>query len=191
MKSPFPFLIKQNYLIGLGLITVSIFLVYFTMEKIFYTAVHAGSEQKYLHSPEKQGNTIELTHASSNIAGQSDKQFRVTIEDAVICLDVKDQIPVGIVSKINVNAGKIYCWGRVINGKGQKIRYIWYLNGKASFSEWQVITSQRFLTWCSQRIERDVQGNGWVEIVNHTGQILARVDFQIVFKHHKPKVKYS
>ncbi len=102
------------------------------------------------------------------------------IDKAVICLAVAQQGPAGIIQqKISSSTRKVFCWARILNGRGKKIRYIWYLDGVPYPSRWLYITNDRFRSWCPKYIPRKVQGIVRVEIVDQTGRILKSLETQI------------
>jgi len=144
-----------------------------------------------------EGNGGEINTTNSFSAGTGDDAVEVTrqvdkedkdisadkiiyIEESVICLKVENQMPVGTISRIPSDVNRILCWARLVNGKGEKIRYIWYFGGKITTSNWQVITGNRFRSWCPYSVTHGTNtAEGRVDIVNGAGEVLSRINFQV------------
>lgn len=183
---------SRHALINLGLIGLVFLLTCFVIGKLISApSQDISSEETDL--PTARGNIVELARrpdTSSKTGSDQTEHQPIVVKDAVICLNIRNQKPVGIVSQITSNVGRIYCWARVVNGQGQKIRYIWHFNRKPSFSQWQMIIAPRYQTWCGHTINPGVRGKCYVEIVNQTGQVLARVDFKIIPQSSRGRIKH-
>jgi hypothetical protein len=126
---------------------------------------------------------ITRTKKSNNLRIPEYKgEKKAIIEEAVICLKIEKQSPSSTISKIPPEVSKIFCWVKINEGKGEKIRYIWYLDGKVTTSGWQVITSDSFRSWCPFSYNIKNATTGHVDIVSSSGEVLKKVKFQILAK---------
>jgi hypothetical protein len=141
-------------------------------------------------APAREHNVLELVFSGSD--EQPAQNHIITVERAVICLDIKDRQPVQECQRVNANAGNIFCWSMLLNGEGKKVRYIWYIGGNVSASSWLTITSNRFRAWCPRNIDPKASGPGRVDIVDEQGRILKSVEFEISpARAGRNPVKYS
>ena len=104
----------------------------------------------------------------------------ISIEKAVLCLDVKSRNYVTEMSRFTSDVGTIYCWARIINGDRQKIRFIWQVGNNISPSPWLDVNSDKFRIWCPKYIDPKASGEGTVDIVDGTGRLLKRLQFEVV-----------
>lgn len=138
----------------------------------------------------REHNTMKLFFSGSDKA--SAEIYSVVVEDAVICLDIKDRRPVHESQRVNANVGKIFCWTMLLNGEGKKIRYIWHIGDNVSPSNWLSVTSNRFRAWCPRNIDSRTTGPARVDIVDEQGRILKSIDFEIVpARAGRGQLKYS
>lgn len=169
MKKPF---------IGIGFVLLVILGCYLIIGEI-----SQGSEGEEVTSNPSfsltDNNTVELTRNVRHKESQPVEPKVTLVEEPVICLKVENQLPVGIISTIPPETRQVFGWGRVINGKGVKIRYLWYFDNKVTTSGWQLITSHRFRSWCPYSVGYNASGSGRMEIVTDKGELLARVSFKI------------
>jgi len=142
-------------------------------------------------SPGRENNMLELgfSDVKKPVAGTNS----IIVDKALVCLDIKDRLPVQECQRINSNAGKIFCWAIFINGEGKKIRYIWYIGEKVSASNWLNITSNRFRAWCPRNIDPRASGPSRVDIVDEQGRILRSIEFEIIPRQGRGnmQLKYS
>jgi hypothetical protein len=141
-------------------------------------------------TPIKENNLLELEF--SNFKESITKHGSIVVDKAVICLDVRDRMPVQEVQRIASNSGTIFCWAMFLNGEGKKIRYIWYIGDNVTASQWLSITSNRFRAWCPKNIDYKMKGSVHVDIVDENGRLLKTVEFEIVSPQtSKSHIKYS
>ena len=132
-------------------------------------------------------DTVEIVSFVNKGKNNNINQTR-RIQKGLICLKIENKEPVGVISNIPSGISRIFCWARFLNAKGERIRYLWYLDNKVVASAWQVITSDRFISWCPYRFNYNEQGTGWVEIVNNYGEVLKTIRFTLR-ESNKTKVR--
>ena len=138
----------------------------------------------------KENNILEL--GFSDVKAPSAGHNSIIVDKALVCLDIKDRLPVQECQRISSNAGKIFCWAIFINGEGKKVRYIWYIGEKVSASHWLNITSNRFRAWCPRNIDPRASGPSRVDIVDEQGRILKSIEFEIIpARSGNLQLKYS
>ncbi|MBI4834579.1 MAG: hypothetical protein HY811_07165 [Planctomycetes bacterium] len=133
-------------------------------------------------------DSIELINTRNRVNTEGNAKM-ITVEKALICVNVDDMSPVGAIRQIPPDIERIFCWARVLEAKGEKIRYLWYFNGTVVTSNWQVILSDRFITWCPYRFNTNAGGKGHVDIVNSRGKVLKRIQFEVMEKQEPTRVR--
>lgn len=101
------------------------------------------------------------------------------VADSAICLAVENRMPAQRLSSVKASDGKIFCWVRVLNAEGRKVRHVWVLNGKKYPGIWLEIASASWRTWGSKRIDAGSAGNARVDIEDDAGKVLASLPFSI------------
>jgi hypothetical protein len=102
------------------------------------------------------------------------------IERLCVCLGVKDRNPVGETASVPSDVGKAYCWMRVVNANGKKVRAVWTLDEKRYPGAWLTIGSNSFRTWTTKRLDASCVGPARVEIEDEKGRVVASKDFSVV-----------
>ncbi|MDI6732471.1 MAG: DUF2914 domain-containing protein [Planctomycetota bacterium] len=134
---------------------------------------------------------FELGRANKTTA-QERKISPLNVDKAVICLEVRDRMPVQETFRIPSNRDKIFCWALFLNGEGKKIRYIWQIGETVTTSQWLTITSNKYRAWCPKKIDRKTRGHCRVDVVDEQGRILKSLDFEIIPPTpSKLEMKYS
>jgi hypothetical protein len=138
----------------------------------------------------KIDNSLELEF--SNPSNPEPGQNTIIVDNAVICLDVRDRMPINETQHIDTNMSTIYCWTMLLNGEGKRIRYLWYIGDDITASQWLTISSNKFRAWCPKAINNKTTGAAHVDVVDETGKILKTIGFEIVpARTSKLHVKYS
>jgi hypothetical protein len=108
------------------------------------------------------------------------KNTVITVEKAALCLDVRNRNPVTEMNRFTSDVNNIYCWARLLNGRGQKIRFIWKVGETVAPSAWLDVSNNQFRVWCPKHVDSKASGEGSVDIVDGTGRLLKRLEFQVV-----------
>ncbi|MBI4713105.1 MAG: DUF2914 domain-containing protein [Planctomycetes bacterium] len=137
------------------------------------------SENPAISSGISTDSTIELRFDNDP---QKTAASELEIDEAVICLDVKDRQPVTQITKFTSDVGTVFCWARVLNGDGKKVKFIWQIGEDTYPSDWIEVKSNKFRIWCPKQINRKMSGNARVDISDETGKILRTVEFEIILR---------
>lgn len=103
----------------------------------------------------------------------------ITVEVAAVATSIENLIPVGVAEKFSASAGKLYCYSKIIGGKGQNIKHLWYLNDKKIGETTLSIKSWSYRTYSVGTMPSHMKGNGRCDVVTEGGNVLKRVDFLI------------
>jgi len=140
----------------------------------------------------KEDNLLELQFSNANVKKPKTNPSSIIADKAVVCLDVRDRMPVQETQQIGSNSGTIFCWAMLLNGEGKKIRYIWYIGENVTTSQWLSISSNRFRAWCPKNVDYKMQGHAHVDIVDENGRLLKTIEFEIIpARTSKSHIKYS
>lgn len=140
----------------------------------------------------KEDNLLELQFSNAGVQKSTTNLSSIIVDKAVVCLDIRDRMPVQETQRIGSNSGTIFCWAILLNGEGKKIRYIWYIGENVTTSQWLSISSNRFRAWCPKNIDYKMQGHAHVDIVDENGRLLKTIEFEIIpARTSKSHIKYS
>ncbi len=118
--------------------------------------------------------------ATVTVKGDSlTKAGTLKIEGATLCTSIKDRMPQGKGSVFSASAGKVFCWMRVVNGQGRKVRCVWTMAGKRFEGVWLDVGSPWWRTWASKKVDAGMRGKCKVEIQAEDGTVLERESFEV------------
>lgn len=103
----------------------------------------------------------------------------VRTEGVTMCKSVKDRNPESKGASFSTADGKVFCWMRVVNGQGSKVRCVWTLNGKKFEGVWLEIGSPSWRTWASKRLDSSMRGSCKVEIEAEGGGVIGSAAFEV------------
>lgn len=102
----------------------------------------------------------------------------ISIQQAVICMDVIDRTPIGTGDIFTKEIPKLYCFSKVVGAqKPTTITHLWYLNGLLQSKVVLPVKSASWRTWSSLNITSEKTGEWMVEIVSEDGVALASIIF--------------
>jgi hypothetical protein len=104
----------------------------------------------------------------------------VEVADAVVCQDVQDREPVGAADSFSSDIGKVWCWSKIKDGKGTRIKHVYYYEGAEKAIIELTIGSSSWRTYSSKRILSSWTGQWRVDIVGEDGEVLKSLEFTIV-----------
>jgi hypothetical protein len=120
-----------------------------------------------------------LSMAVAPAAGASS----LKVSDAVICKDVKDRTPVEPGDSFPSDAGKLFCFTRILGAQGEtKVSHVWFFNGKQISLVNLKVGSPNWRTWSSKEILPEWAGDWKVEIRDAAGEVIHTLEF----KTYKP-----
>lgn len=102
------------------------------------------------------------------------------VDGAVVCLGVQNREPVSPITEVSASAGQVYCWVRVAEGKGTRIRHIWTIGDEKVPGIWLSVGSHLWRTWGSKRLDQSMSGKtARVDVVDETGRVLTSLAFVV------------
>lgn len=123
-----------------------------------------------------------LSLCASPVAADSHNASANTLKavKAVVCKAVDKRVPLGIGNVFASDAGKIYCFTKIVGAERDTIvSHKWYLNGELKSSVDLPVKSSSWRTWSFKRIGSADVGDGMVEVVSEDGEILTTIIFFI------------
>ena len=107
------------------------------------------------------------------------EQPALVLEEIHICTAVEDRQPSGVGTVFPDDLDKIYCFTKI--GGAEDITYIdhvWYFGNDEIARVQLPVKAKSWRTWSSKKLNMGL-GNGHVEIVSESGEILGRAEFEI------------
>jgi hypothetical protein len=114
------------------------------------------------------------------VASVSGACLAVEVADAVVCRDVQDREPVDAGDSFAADVGKVWCWSKIKDGKGTKIKHVYYHEGEEKAVVELSIGSPMWRTYSSKGILSSWTGQWRVDIVGEEGEVLKSLEFAIV-----------
>lgn len=91
----------------------------------------------------------------------------LSLEKAVICLDVIDRTPIGEALEFDSSTTKVYCFNVVIGAKTpSRVTHVWYYKGKKVREMTLPVSAYRWRTWSNKNIFPGQVGPWSVEIID-------------------------
>ncbi|MBW2148028.1 MAG: DUF2914 domain-containing protein [Deltaproteobacteria bacterium] len=105
----------------------------------------------------------------------------LSLEKGVICLDVRDRLPVGEAREFPPSTAKVYCYTVIAGAKGPAhVTHVWYYRGKKMREMILPVNSIRWRTWSNKNILPGQTGPWAVDIVDTARQkVIGTVHFRI------------
>ena len=103
----------------------------------------------------------------------------LVLEEIHICTAVEDRQPSGVGTVFPDALDKIYCFTKI--GGAEDITYVdhvWYFGNDEIARVQLPVKAKSWRTWSSKKLNMGL-GNGHVEIVSESGEILGRAEFEI------------
>ncbi len=102
----------------------------------------------------------------------------IKIEDAVVCQDVVDRLPIGSGDVFSKDISRVYCYNKVVGAQGEAaITHNWYYQGSLKASVSLPVRSSSWRTWSSKTITPGWAGEWMVEILSGNGTPLQSIVF--------------
>jgi len=110
----------------------------------------------------------------------SQEKPSVTVSEASLCLDVVDLSCVGENDQFPVEAGKIYCFSRIIGAQSPvSITHVWYYGDREVARVSLAVNSPNWRTYSSKKILRSQIGEWHVDILGPEGELLREIVFNV------------
>lgn len=100
------------------------------------------------------------------------------VVEAVITTGIVDHLPIDSVESYTVNAGRLYCFTRVLGSAGRdKVIHVWRRDGQEMARVELPLRSDDFRTWSVKTLLPSWSGNWTVDVTDDAGKILASIPF--------------
>jgi hypothetical protein len=107
------------------------------------------------------------------------EQPALVLEEIHICTAVEDRQPSGVGTVFPDDLDKIYCFTKIGGAEDTTYVYhVWYFGNDEIARVKLPIKAKSWRTWSSKKLNM-VLGNGHVEIVSESGDILGKAEFEI------------
>jgi hypothetical protein len=117
------------------------------------------------------------------------KQPALVLEEIHICTAVEDRQPSGVGTVFPDDLDKLYCFTKIAGAEEPtNVYHVWYF-GDVEIARVQLpVKAKSWRTWSSKKLNM-VLGNGHVEIVSESGDILGKAEFEIQAAEKAEKVE--
>jgi hypothetical protein len=123
--------------------------------------------------PAKEQKMQETTPAVAQ------KQSALVLEEIHMCTAVEDRQPTGVGTVFPDDLDKIYCFTKIGGAEDTTyVNHVWYFGNDEVARVRLPIKSNPWRTWSSKKLNMGL-GNGHVEIVSESGDILGKAEFEI------------
>ena len=107
------------------------------------------------------------------------EQPALVLKEIHMCTGVEDRQPSGVGTVFTDDLNKIYCFTKIGGAEGTTYVYhVWYFGDKEIARVKLPVKSPSWRTWSSKTLNMGF-GNGHVEIVSESGDILGKAEFEI------------
>jgi hypothetical protein len=107
------------------------------------------------------------------------EQPALVLEEIHICAAVEDRQPSGVGTVFPDDLDKIYCFTKIGGAENTTyVNHVWYFGNDEIARVKLPIKSKSWRTWSSKKLNMGL-GNGHVEIVSESGDILGKAEFEI------------
>ena len=107
------------------------------------------------------------------------EQPALVLEEIHICTAVENRQPSGVGTVFPDDLDKIYCFTKIGGAENTTyVNHVWYFGNDAIARVKLPIKSISWRTWSSKKLNMGL-GNGHVEIVSESGDILGKIEFEI------------
>ncbi len=106
-------------------------------------------------------------------------QPSLVLEEIHICTAVEDRQPSGVGTVFPDDLDKIYCFTKISGAEDTTyVNHVWYFGNDEIARVRLPIKAKSWRTWSSKKLHM-LLGNGHVEIVSESGDILGKAEFEI------------
>jgi len=107
------------------------------------------------------------------------EQPALVLEEIHICTAVEDRQPSGVGTVFPVDLDKLYCFTKIGGAEDTTYVYhVWYFGDVEIARVKLPVKAKSWRTWSSKNLNMGL-GNGRVEIVSESGEILGKAEFEI------------
>lgn len=102
----------------------------------------------------------------------------VSVEDAAICQQVIDRVPIGKGDVFSPEVPELYCFTRIVGADvDTEVTHNWYFKGNLMSSTVLPVGSASWRTWSKKEMAPELMGEWMVEILSKEGVPLESIIF--------------
>ena len=117
--------------------------------------------------------------AEEQPAAVAQEQPALVLEEIQICTAVEDRQPSGVGTVFPDDLDKIYCFTKIGGAEDTTyVNHVWYFGNDEIARVKLPIKAISWRTWSSKKLNM-LLGNGHVEIVSESGDVLGKAEFEI------------
>ena len=118
----------------------------------------------------------QMEETTSAVAQQ---QPALVLEEIQICTAVEDRQPTDVGTVFPVDLDKLYCFTKISGAEEPtNVYHVWYFGNVEIARVKLPVKAKSWRTWSSKKLPM-LLGNGHVEIVSESGDILGKAEFEI------------
>ena len=150
-----------------------------TLFVLFSALILSGVCFAQEESAKKQMEDTTPAAAQEQPAAVAQEQPALVLEEIQICTAVEDRQPSGVGTVFPDDLDKIYCFTKIGGAEDTTyVHHIWYFENNEIARVKLPIKAISWRTWSSKKLNM-LLGNGHVEIVSESGDILGKAEFEI------------
>jgi Protein of unknown function (DUF2914) len=113
----------------------------------------------------------------------------LVLEEIHICTGVENRQPSGVGTVFPVDLDKLYCFTKINGAEDTTFVYhVWYFGNDEIARVKLPVKAKSWRTWSSKKLNMGL-GNGHVEIVSESGEILGKAEFELWAAEKAEKVE--
>jgi hypothetical protein len=117
--------------------------------------------------------------AQEQPAAVAQEKSALVLEEIHICTAVEDRQPSGVGTVFPDDVDKLYCFTKITGAEDPTFVYhVWYFGNDEIARVKLPVNAKSWRTWSSKKLNMEL-GNGHVEIVTESGDILGKAEFEI------------
>ncbi|MCW8810269.1 MAG: DUF2914 domain-containing protein, partial [Ignavibacteriaceae bacterium] len=139
----------------------------------------SAKEQMENTTPAVEQQQPAKEQMEEKIPAAAQEQPALVLEEIQICTAVEDRQPTGVGTVFSDDLGKIYCFTKIGGAEDTTyVNHVWYFGNDEIARVQLPIKAKSWRTWSSKKLNMGL-GNGHVEIVSESGDILGKAEFEI------------
>lgn len=112
------------------------------------------------------------------LIAQDASEAAVSVEDAAICQQVVDRVPIGTGDVFSPDVPELYCFTRIVGATvDTEVTHNWYFKGNLMSSVVLPVGSASWRTWSKKEMSPELTGEWMVEILSQEGVPLESIIF--------------
>lgn len=104
----------------------------------------------------------------------------LSVEEAVICREVVDRVPMNPGDEFEATVGQLYCFTKITGAEGETgVKHVWYHGDKMFHEQELPVQSASWRTWSSKTIPAGLTGTWSVKVTDRDGTVLKSLSFEV------------